>query len=216
MATIVDSRFRKVSKKLREIERLKNKTSLTVEERNKIANELNYKVQTKQLRKHTFIDLPDEVLNTIIEYLPINKRLAILRYKHSTDYYRQKLINLPHTKEVTKKLFTLASYAFEVIDNSLPENSDIRDRIWPFALSIFESCEEDNYPKGYTIQRFKEYFSDIINVSIKNYVRTYKLIKKPKNKYQSYHYYHNLQDFVESRMFYILKHLTVTEKYYLK
>jgi len=219
MTTIVDNRYRKAAKKLREIERLKNKTSLTEEERNKLDNELSYKIEVKTLKKNTLVDLPEEILNTILEFLPTNKRLAILRYKHTSDYYIQKLNNLPPTKEITKKLHFLASLAYDIIDYSLPDNSSIRERVFPYALRLYEKCEEYEvymYPKGYTTKRFKEYFSDLIVSSIKNYVRIYKSMKKPKTKYQSYLCHCRIQDYIETRMFYILKHLTVTEKYYLK
>jgi hypothetical protein len=178
MTTIVDNRYRKAAKKLREIERLKNKVYLSEEERNKLDNELNFKVEAKTFKKNTLIDLPEEILNAILEFLPINKRLAILRYKHSSDYYRQKLRNLPPTKEITQKLYFLASLAYDIIDYSLPDNSSIRGQVFPYSLRVYENCEEYEehmYPKGYTTKRFKEYFSDLIVTSIKNYVRSYKL-----------------------------------------
>ena len=227
MTTIVDNRYRKAAKKLREIERLKNKNSLNEEERNKLDNEVNYKLEAKTFKKFSFTELPEEILNAIVEYLPINKRLAIFRYKYSDDYYRRKLRNLPHTKEIVQKLHYLASLAYDIIDHSLPDNSSIREQVFPYALTAYkkyvvkaygeyEEYEEDMYPKGYTTKRFKEYFSDLIVASIKNYARSYKLFKKPRSKYVSCLCHCMIQGYIEDRMFYILKHLTVTEKYYLK
>ena len=54
MTTIVDNRYRKAAKKLREIERLKNKNSLNEEERNKLDNEVNYKLEAKTFKKFSF------------------------------------------------------------------------------------------------------------------------------------------------------------------
>jgi hypothetical protein len=209
MSKNVDNRYRKAAKKLREIERLKNKVFLTEEERNKIDNELHLKLVAKKLKRPTFSDLPEEVLNIIVAFLPINRRLAILRYKYSNEVFRQKLKNLPTTNEITNKLYYLAKLSYEVTHNCLDINSSTRHKIFPYALTVYKLYKEPYYPEGYTTEILKQYFSDLIMTSIEKYVKIYKSQKK--NKFA-----HILYEYIETRMFNILKNLTVMDKYYLK
>jgi len=209
MSKNVDNRYRKAAKKLREIERLKNKDLLTEEERNKINNELHLKVEAIKFKKPTFIDLPEEVLNIIVGFLPINRRLAILRYKYSNDVFKQMIKKLPDTSEITRKLYSLAKLAYEVTHNCLDMTSATRHKIFPYSLTVYRLYKEPYYPKGYTRAILKEYFSDLIMTSIEKYVKVYKANRN--NKFA-----HIMYEYVETRMFNILKDLTVMNKYYLK
>ena len=60
--------------------------------------------------------LPVEMINNILEYLPINTRLAILKNKYNKKTLQKMLENMPKTAENNAKLSKCVTIASQVLD----------------------------------------------------------------------------------------------------
>jgi hypothetical protein len=85
--------YKKAAKKLREIAALETKPShaLTEEETAKIQKRSQFTAVVKEFTKTTFDDLPTDVTNIILSYLPPFVRLVYLRHRHPTQYITNKI-----------------------------------------------------------------------------------------------------------------------------
>jgi Mg/Co/Ni transporter MgtE len=116
MSTTVSNKYKNIIKKLR-----KNNTSanyignrkkdnyfkfLKYEEYDEVNDEHDEK-NLKQLEskvsgekyKIVFNDLPQDTINNILEYLPYQKRIAILKHKYNTKFIKKTLTKIPETTE---------------------------------------------------------------------------------------------------------------------
>ena len=85
--------YKKAAKKLREIAALETKRphALTEEETAKIQKRSQFTAIVKEFTKTTFDDLPTDVTNIILSYLPPFVRLVYLRHRHPTQYITNKI-----------------------------------------------------------------------------------------------------------------------------
>ena len=142
--TMSNSDYKKALKKLREIDKLKTKTNLTSDEKDKLSNEKYYKEiikiqnKTKQtLHYITFDSLPDDTVNIIIEYLPYNTRVAILRNKYPNKIIETKLEKMVYSIETNNKLYICAKICEKMLYSILPSNSQVLQRIPNYTLSCY-------------------------------------------------------------------------------
>ena len=87
--------YKKYEKKMREIQQLKLKKTLSKEEKEKVAMESFYITQLEEKNKKQFNDLPDDVIYIILSFLPPKERLNMLRKKYSHSFFTTKLTMLP-------------------------------------------------------------------------------------------------------------------------
>lgn len=122
--------------------------------------------------------LPEEMLNIILGYLPMETRIAVLKCKYNKKKIQTKLTNMPKTEEKLKKLFKCASVAKEVLKFVLKSESDVFKN---FALYATENFKKEKELNAY-YQYYKENFTKLILAAIRHYTRFYKkpLIKEKK------------------------------------
>ena len=129
--------------------------------------------------------LPEEIINNILEYLPKNTRIAILKNKYNKKTLQNKLNKMPDTYVFLSKLHKCASIAKEVVEYAL-QNKDILQTLPTRAIKYFkQETEHDKYKKYY-----KESFTKLILVALKYYTKIYKMkpveIIPDKNLYYEY------------------------------
>ena len=114
--------------------------------------------------------LPEEMINNILEYLPKNTRLAILKNKYNKKIVQNKLEQIPQSYDFLSKLYKCASIAKEVIEYAL-EDSDILESLPTHTIKYFE--EEKDHSKY--ARYYKEKFTEIIMGAVKHYTKIYKM-----------------------------------------
>jgi hypothetical protein len=172
-----ENEYKKAMKKLREIECLINKKTLTKEEREKVEKKSYYKNIINSHNKIKFTDLPDDVLFIIISYLPLNVRLNILRKKYTFDFISNKIKNIRGNHTVVKKLFYYATSVNDILSESYFNNEGYT-KYYSEWLNYYHKDAMTGADDVY----LKRLFSDMILHVIKNYVKMYKN-KQLKDKY---------------------------------
>jgi hypothetical protein len=128
-------------------------------------------IQTsKQNKCIVFNDLPEDTINNILEFLPYNTRLAILKHKYRKNYIKIMFQKVPKTFGGIAKLWKCAELANEFLKSLLEYNSDILRNLSTYCLHSFK-C--DAKPEKYS-SYYIEYFSKIILTAIKHYTKIYK------------------------------------------
>jgi hypothetical protein len=172
-----ENKYKKAMKKLREIESLINKKTLTKEEREKVEKKSYYKNIINSQNKIKFTDLPDDVLFIIISYLPVNVRLNILKKKYTFDFISNKIKNMSVTNKVVKKLCYYANIVNDILRESY-FNSEGYSKYYSEWLRYYYT----DVVTGSNTEYLKGLFSDMILHVIKNYIKMYKN-KNLKDKY---------------------------------
>jgi hypothetical protein len=135
------------------------------------SNKLNKLIVTKR-NSLDLNCLPEEMINNILEYLPIDKRIEIIKHKYSKKTVQRKLENIHKTDENYKKLFKCASIAKEVLEFVLKSESDVFKNFTLYATEKFKKETELNTYSSY----YKENFTKIILAAMKHYTRFYQEI----------------------------------------
>jgi hypothetical protein len=124
--------------------------------------------------------LPEEMIHIILEYLPIDTRIKILKNKYNEKIIQLKLENIPTTD--IKKLFEYASIAEEVLKFALKKESNVFEQ---FSISATEWFKEEIELHKY-LRFYKENFTKMILAAMKYYTKIYKKIICPTKLLYSY------------------------------
>ena len=124
--------------------------------------------------------LPEDMIILILQYLPIDMRLKILKHKYNSKIMQLKLQNMSKTD--IQKLFEYASTAEEVLRVVLKKDSDILTKLSTFTTNWFR---EEKQIKKY-LCFYKEKFTEIILAAMKYYTKIYKKITSPTRLLYSY------------------------------
>ena len=114
--------------------------------------------------------LPVDTINIILEYLPYNTRLAILKHKYSKNNIKFILNNVPQTVDGLTKLWKCADIASQLLKIILCDRSKIFGNFMTGSVSGFK--REKNPEKYFSY--YKENFTKIILAAMKHYSRIYK------------------------------------------
>ena len=128
-------------------------------------------VSTK--KRLNFNCLPDDMINIILQYLPIDTRLKILKNKYNAKIMQLKLQDISDTD--IKTLFKCASNAEEVLKFVLKKDSDVFTK---FSLGAIEWFKEDKELNKY-LRFYKENFTNMILAAMKYYTKIYKKVMHP-------------------------------------
>ena len=140
-------------------------------------------VSTK--KRLNFNCLPDDMINLILQYLPIDTRLKIIKNKYNAKIMQLKLQNISSTD--IQKLFECASNAEEVLKFVLKKDSDIFTK---FSLGAIEWFKEEKELKKY-LWFYKENFTEMILAAMKYYTKIYKKVNCPTRLLYNIYTYNN-------------------------
>jgi len=144
-------------------------------------NDLNAEIVSTKIRL-TISCLPEDMIYLILQYLPIDTRLKILKNKYNAKIMELKLQDVSATD--IKKLFECASNAEEVLKFVLKKDSDVFTK---FSLGAIEWFKEEKQLKKY-LCFYKENFTNMILAAMKYYTKIYKKVKCPTKLLYSYTY----------------------------
>lgn len=174
-------------KKLREIQRLKQKDHFTNEEIEKVEREHEYKNIIKHQYKKVFDVLPDDVQMYILGFLDTNTRLNILRSKYTHSFVYCHLSALPNTPLTIKQLYSCIKYVRSILATYLNKHGEIYQKIRYYVEhSKYHSLNLDYFLQKPPIQNKKKYIDSLISViitAIKYYTNMY---SKTKDKNEIY------------------------------
>ena len=151
-----------------------NITSCEVNELNEVTEVTEVNVSTQN--SCIFNCLPEDTINIILQYLPINTRLTILKSKYNRKIIHLKLLNM-HNKTDIKKMFDCAIIAQKVLKFVLkPEifSQSSHKYLTLYKIPLMESIlaaikhytniykKQDNYNKFIEEMMFKLYLQLIL------------------------------------------------------
>jgi len=169
---------KKYAKKLREIQRLKQKPNPTEEEKVKLAKENQFK---KELRTRSTTPLlnriPDDVQQIILSFLPTNIRLNILRKKYNIRDIEVALYDAPDSVSLLKIYHRYGMICRDILEQSLPKNGDILSKISRFFYYLDNIDWFMSRKWFHSISCCYE-FKKIVIYTIEYYVKMYKLKNK--------------------------------------
>jgi len=110
----------------------------------------------------TNISLPNDIIIHILEFIPINTRISILKSKYNNKFLKNKL-----EKMNVKKLYKCAAIAEKLYHDSLLHYSDIK--YYYMEINNLNPKEINEYPNYY-----KEIFIKIIISALKHHRKIYK------------------------------------------
>ena len=189
--------LKKSCKKLREIELLKQKSVLNEEEKEKVSKELFYKDMVRWNKALTFDDLPEEIVNTIVTFLPPHTRIALLKRKYNKKCIKQLLEKMPYTLPTLIDLWPCAAISREIAKTVFPRDSDLHALLSVTLQNVIDfRCEykkEKKYPYYY-----KAEFEKLIVTVLEHYTRVYKETTHERLFWSVFEYYprlyHNAQN----------------------
>ena len=123
--------------------------------------------------------LPEDIIYIILEYLPINTRLAILRHKYNPKIMRHKLRDAS-----IDKLFECARIAQSVLHAVYGKNHAIFEKLRSYAINDFK---KDRAAGTIHLDIRKEQFMDWIFVAMKRYTTIYTKKYTPSNDVNDLH-----------------------------
>jgi len=143
----------------------------------------------------SFNRLPEEMINIILEYLPYNIRLAILKHKYNKNFIRSMLKKMPLTFDGLTRLFKCADIASQLLDMIISYRSKIFENLTPGSVICFK---HEKSPEEYS-RWYSEQFTKIILAALKHYTLIYRAdtSKRIKRRIQ----------YIEQIMLHILAHL---------
>lgn len=168
--------YRKAVKKIREIEYLKTKTVLNHDEEKKVSQELIYKEIARRNKIVCFGDLPEEIVNVIVEFLPFNVRIALLKRKYNKKNIKQMLENLPYKMPILTDLWPCAMISREILLSFLKKTDDKycdMKSSMKAVLLFSDSFVTEKKHKYY----YQGVFVELIINAIYHYTKIYKLRK---------------------------------------
>ena len=168
--------YRKAVKKIREIEYLKTKPVLNEDEQKKVSQELIYKDIARRNKVLCFGDLPEEIVNVIVEFLPFNVRIALLKRKYNKKYIKQMLEKLPYKIPILTDLWPCAMISREILLSFLKKTDDMycdMKSSMKAVLLFSDSFVTEKKHKYY----YQGVFVELIINAIYHYTKIYKLRK---------------------------------------
>jgi hypothetical protein len=179
-----DNNQRKIAKKLREIEELKNKSNLTPEELAKVKKEDQYKRSLNKI-KQLLKTIPDTIKLIILSYLPDNIRLNLLKEKHSIKTLTEILLGLPKSIKNFYKLhhcvtlvepILVEMYKIKMADlcyNDVFYTNYVVDFAFIFRNKYYIQCFENQEYKD-EIKFYSNRYINIIVYILKIYTKMYR------------------------------------------
>jgi len=150
-----------------------------------IDDDLSSEVNEQEVLTKTKLNvssLPEDMIYLILQYLPIDTRLKILKNKYNAKIMELKLQDVSATD--IKKLFECASNAEEVLKFVLKKDSVVFTK---FSSGAIEWFKEEKQLKKY-LCFYKENFTNMILAAMKYYTKIYKKVKCPTRFLYSYTY----------------------------
>jgi hypothetical protein len=117
-----------------------------------------------------FNDLPEDTIYRILEFLPCNTRVAILKHKYHKSFIKNLINKIPQSKEELTKAWKCADLAVKLIDSlGLFGSRDIYNNLTTYSVSLFKI---ERKPQLYS-SFYKESFLKIILTALKHYTKIY-------------------------------------------
>jgi len=118
-----------------------------------------------------FNDLPEDIIFTILNFLPCSTRLAILKHKYNKTFIKSMINKVPRSIEVLKKIWNCAKIAKNLLESLglLDYKGDLYKNLNIVCLSCFKN---EAKPELYSIW-YKEGFLKIILTAVKHYTKIY-------------------------------------------
>jgi hypothetical protein len=114
-------------------------------------------------------DLPEDIINIILAFLPYKTRLLLLKRKYSRSSLKCMLQNIPDTNEDLTKMWKCASIASNLLQSVINDDSRIFENIFTYSVRFFEKENAKLYSLYY-----KEHFTKIILAALRHYSAIYK------------------------------------------
>lgn len=127
--------------------------------------------ETREKYQKSFDDLPEDMLNIILEFLPIKKRLEILKFKYSKKYIKAKLQMLSDTTCDLDKLWLISENYKYLLRKIYEQNSPILYTA-PLHGSTFR-YKSKKYKNQHTASEYKDMFIQLISTITDNYTKFY-------------------------------------------
>ena len=106
-----------------------------------------------------FNDLPEDTIYMILEFLPCNTRLAILKHKYNKSFIKNIINKIPQSVEGLTKAWKCADLAVKLIESlGLFGSRDIYNNLSTYSVSLFKI---ERKPQLYS-SFYKESFLKII------------------------------------------------------
>jgi hypothetical protein len=114
-------------------------------------------------------DLPEDIINIILTFLPYKTRLLLLKRKYSRSSLKCMLQNIPDTNEDLIKMWKCASIANKLLQSVINDESRIFENISTYSVRYFQKENAKLYSLYY-----KEHFTKIILAALRHYSAIYK------------------------------------------
>ena len=149
---------------------LEDADSEHIEQHFETLNELTKK-KCREKKDITFNDLPEDMIYLILDFLPYNTRLAILKNKYNQNYIKMKIEKIPKTIKGMNQIWKCAEIAKYILENVLEHNSDVFHNLSMYSLISFKKEKQMELYSMY----YKEKFTKIILSAIHHYTKIYKI-----------------------------------------
>jgi hypothetical protein len=144
-------------------------TELEEDNDNESSNKLT--VQNSREKKGVnFDNLPEDMLYIILDFLPYNTRVAILKNKYSKYYIKSKLEKITKTVKGINQIWKCAEIAGGLLENLLECQSGIFNN---FSIYSVQGFKKENRKELYTMY-YGENLTKIILAAIHHYSKIYK------------------------------------------
>jgi hypothetical protein len=133
------------------------------------SNELT--LQSRREKKGVnFEDLPDDMLFIILEFLPYNTRIAILKHKYNKNFIKSKLKKMTENIKGISKLWACAKISKELLVSLLEYDSGVFNNLTTHSVKVFKKEKNMELYSTY----YRENFIKIILAAIHHYSKIYK------------------------------------------
>lgn len=144
---------------------------------NESSNELT--VQNSREKKGVnFDDLPEDMLYIILDFLPYNTRVAILKNKYSKYFIKSKLGKVPKTMKGMSQIWKCAEIAKDLLESVIEDHSGIFQNFSTYSVEHFKREKEAEFYSNY----YRDNFTKIILAAIHHYSKIYKFSYYTNNK----------------------------------
>jgi hypothetical protein len=106
----------------------------------------------------------------ILDFLPYNTRLAILKNKFNQNYIKTKFEKIPKTIQGINQIWKCAEIAKYILENVLENGSDVFRNLSMYSLKSFKKEKNMELYSTYYIEQFTK----IILSAIHHYIKIYK------------------------------------------
>jgi hypothetical protein len=148
---------------------------LTELEENEHENEYE-KMEAEKISREKIIiefnDLPEDAIYIILDFLPCNTRLSILKHKYHKSFIKNIIKKVPETLKGLNRIWKCADIANKLLDCMFDYPCDVLNNLNTYRIRLYK-C--DLYRENYS-NLYKEAFTKIILTAIKHYSKIYKNI----------------------------------------